>query len=75
MGWCVTASRNGSLGLMQMLVEWLAQVLFEDEALIAVNKPPGVTTAPKHRFLVRRSDDFSRFTHAISVEKTETVVC
>jgi len=28
-------------------------VLFEDEHLLAVNKPPGVLTAPKHRYAVR----------------------
>lgn len=27
------------------------QVLYEDEDLVAVNKPPGVITAPKHRYV------------------------
>ncbi len=29
------------------------EVLFEDEHLLALNKPPGALTAPKHRYLVR----------------------
>ncbi len=27
-------------------------ILFEDDHLIAVNKPPGLLTAPKHRYIV-----------------------
>ena len=27
------------------------EVIYEDEDLIAINKPPGVITAPKHRFV------------------------
>ena len=30
----------------------LSQVLYEDDHLIALNKPPGVLTAPKHRYVV-----------------------
>lgn len=30
------------------------QVIYEDEHLLAVNKPEGIITAPKHRFMVRR---------------------
>lgn len=26
------------------------EVIYEDEDLVAVNKPPGVITAPKHRY-------------------------
>lgn len=29
------------------------EVVYEDEALLAVNKPPGLCTAPRHRFEVR----------------------
>lgn len=37
-------------------------ILFEDEHLIAFNKPPGVLTAPKHRYMVRTpSQDHSNF--------------
>ena len=28
------------------------EILFEDDHLLALNKPPGVLTAPKHRYLV-----------------------
>ena len=28
------------------------EVIYEDEALLAVNKPPGLCTAPRHRFEV-----------------------
>ena len=28
------------------------QVLYEDEYILAVNKPPGIATAPRHRFEV-----------------------
>lgn len=31
------------------------EILFEDEHLLALNKPPGVLTAPKHRYMVRPS--------------------
>lgn len=27
-------------------------IVFEDDHIIAVNKPPGVLTAPKHRYIV-----------------------
>jgi 23S rRNA-/tRNA-specific pseudouridylate synthase len=29
------------------------EVLFEDDHLLALNKPPGVLTAPKHRYMVK----------------------
>ncbi len=29
------------------------EILFEDDHLLALNKPPGVLTAPKHRYMVR----------------------
>jgi hypothetical protein len=28
------------------------EILFEDDHLLALNKPPGVLTAPKHRYMV-----------------------
>jgi hypothetical protein len=31
------------------------EILFEDDHLLALNKPPGVLTAPKHRYMVRPS--------------------
>lgn len=31
------------------------QVLYEDDYVIAVSKPPGLITAPKHRHVVRHS--------------------
>ena len=35
---------------------WLqVSVLYEDEHMIAVNKPPDLLTAPKHRWMVRSS--------------------
>ena len=45
---CATIWRKFSKG-------WCAQVhvLYEDEHMIAVNKPPDLLTAPKHRWMVR----------------------
>ena len=31
------------------------EVIYEDEDIIAVNKPAGVISAPKHRFAVSRA--------------------
>ena len=35
------------------------EVIYEDDAIVAVNKPPGVISAPKHRYKVG-SHDFLR---------------
>ena len=33
------------------------QILYEDDWLLAVNKPPGIITAPKHRFQVHTAKE------------------
>lgn len=38
----------------------IVQILFEDEWLLAVNKPPGIITAPKHRFQVLTPSEQAR---------------
>ena len=35
-------------------MSWGAQVLYEDAYVLAVNKPPGISTAPRHRFEVKQ---------------------
>ena len=37
-----------------------ADVVFEDEVLIATNKPPGLNTAPAHRSVVDQGGDGSQ---------------
>ena len=47
--WAISQGLSAHLARQQRAC---MQVLYEDEYLLAVNKPPGISTAPRHRFEV-----------------------